>query len=471
MVLGDDPSCPSEQAPKVWVRTELESADFGDKRLNVRLLKIVEKFLTKPQASIPEAMGAWADTKGTYRFINNAKVTPEKILEPHRQKTLRRMEEQPVILAVQDTTDLNFTAHPATQGLGTIGSSVNFRGMLVHTTLAFTPERVPLGIIAQHSWVRPEEELGKSASRKGRSLEQKESIKWLNSLEAAESLQQQISDVKVISVGDREADIFDLATRARKTKCGVLFRASENRRVEHEERYLWPFLEAQPVAAALEMTLPVKKTKKKRSATVELRFARVRIFAPKERRDKEAPVELDAVYVKEINPPPGTPPLSWKLLTTLSVTTVEEALTIVNYYSVRWGIEVFHRILKTGCRIEERQLQTADGLRACLALDSLVAWWILFLTTFGRRAPDLPCDVVFEEYEWKALYCFFHKTRRPPQTPPSLNEAIGMIARIGGFLCRKRDGDPGPTVLWRGLQELSTICSAWFAFGPERVST
>jgi len=216
------------------------------------------------------------------------------------------------------------------------------------------------------------------------------------------------------------------------------------------------------------MLVPVKKSKKVRTATLELRFVPVTICAPRLRRAAEDPIPLYAVYVNEPNPPAGIAPLSWMLLTTIPISGVEEAMTIVGYYTARWGIEVFHRILKSGCRIEERQLHTAEGLRKCLALDSIVAWRIQFLTMLGREAPDLPCDVVFEEYEWKALYCFVHRTTHPPESPPALSEAIKLVARVGGFLARKGDGVPGPMVLWRGLQELATISFAWFAFGPER---
>lgn len=155
------------------------------------------------------------------------------------------------------------------------------------------------------------------------------------------------------------------------------------------------------------------------------------------------------------------------LLTTIEVGDVEAAAKIVEYYTVRWSIELFHRILKSGCRIEKRQFETADALRNLLAIDSLVAWRIQLVTMLGRALPDLPCDVVFEAHEWKALYCYVHQTPKPPESPPSLREAVRLVARIGGFLGRKGDGQPGMTVLWRGLQGLTWITFAWLNFGPE----
>jgi len=374
-----------------------------------------------------------------------------------------------VVLAVQDTTSLNYTSHPATKGLGTIGAG-NFpaRGMHVHTTIAYTPQRVPLGVIDQQTWIRPQEELGKKADRQRKPIEDKESLKWFRSLQATEDIQQENPDVTLVNVGDREADIYDLIKYAVGLKCKLLVRATCDRQIEDEGDRLWQHMEAQPVAETRCMLVPHKKTKKLREATVELRFAAVTICPPRARKHQEPSLDIYAVYLNEPHPPEGTERLSWMLVTTMGVTSVEEAWTVVEYYAVRWSIEVFHRILKTGCRIEKRQLQSAEGLRKCLALDTLVAWRIQLLTILGREVPDLPCDVAFEEHEWKALYCFVHKTTEPPATPPRLGEAILMVARIGGFLARKSDGHPGATVLWRGLHELTTICFAWFAFGPGR---
>jgi hypothetical protein len=451
MPIDSRPPEQTDQDANGWVRTELESVDFGDKRLNKRGIKILHKLYGQPQSSIPQTMGSWGETKAAYRFISNPKVTPEKILKPHQKSTLSRIQEHPVVLAVQDTTELNYTAHKSTEGLGTIGSSSKLRGMHVHTTMALTPDRVPLGIIDQYTWIRPETEYGKKVKRKQKPIEEKESIKWLISLKATEAIQEENPDVQLINVGDREADIYDLFKYASGLTSQLLVRGSWDRCVDHEENHLWPYLEAQPVAATLEITVPHKKSRKLRTATAQLRYASVTIRPPRARRDKEKSVNIYAVYLHEPDPPKDADRLSWMLLTTIPVANTQEALTIVDFYAARWSIEVFHRILKSGCKIEKRQQQTAERLRKCLALDSLVAWRIQLLTMLGRETPDLPCDVVFEDYEWKALYCYVHKTTEPPAEPPPLNEAVLRT-----------------TVLWRGLQQLTTISFAWFAFGPGR---
>ena len=470
MSLGFCFALDSRKDASLWLGAELATGDFGDERLNKRATSILESFCAQPQVSIPEAAGTWAQTKAVYRFLSNPKVTPEKILKPHQEASHSRIRANTVVLAVQDTTALNYTTRPATEGLGAISQVSSSRGMLVHTTIAYSTERVPLGVIQQACWIRPKEEFGKKVKRKQKLIKDKESSKWFNSLEATEAVQHEHPDAIVVNVGDREADIYDLFKYGTGLKSKLLVRASANRRVEHDEGKLWAHIEAQPVAKSLVMAVPNKKDKKLREAAVELRYACVSIRAPGDRWNKEPSVPVYAVYLNEPDPPQGTEPLSWMLLTTLEVNSAEEAIKIVEYYAVRWSIEVFHRILKSGCRIEDRQLQTADRLRNCLALYTLVAWRIQQLTMLGRETPDLPCNLVFEEYEWKALYCFVHETTEPPAKPPSLGEAVKMVARLGGFLARKSDGYPGATVLWRGLQRLNTISSSWRLFGPGRQS-
>jgi hypothetical protein len=450
-----------------WIEDEFSSVDLGDERLNRRLLSIIQSFCSQPDASIPQATGSWDKTKGAYRFMDNPKATPVKILKPHCEATTSRIREEKVVLVPQDTTYLNFTHHPETEGLGTIATDPNLRGMLVHSTLAFTPQRTPLGLIGQQTWIRPVEEYGKKHQRYEKSIHQKESRKWLASLQATEEIQKETPGTLLINIGDREADIYELFLQANSYHCHLLVRGSWDRRVEHPEKYLWSYLEAQPRAATLSVTIPRKEKKPERLATVEIRFAPVTLRAPRNNRSSVPFLQIWAIYVNEPSPPDGEEPLSWLLLTTLKVESIEEAIRYVEYYAVRFSIELFHKVLKSGCKIEKYQLKTAERLIRCLAIDSVVAWRVMFLTMMGRAVPDLPSTVLFEEHEWKSLYCFAHQVQKPPQDPPPLGEAVGLVAQLGGFLGRKSDGHPGVQVLWRGMKILSVISGAWTAFGPE----
>lgn len=451
----------------VWVRAEFGAAVLGDGRLNHRLISIVESFCAKPEASIPKAMNTWDKIKGAYRFLNNVKVTHQNIMEPHRLQTQSRITKERVVLAVQDTTTLDYSHHPETEDLGNICTSQRLKGMLVHTTLCFTPERVPLGIIHQHTWVRPLEEYGKKKDRRKRRIDEKESQKWLNSLDATERVQSESPGVLLINVGDREADIYELFRVAieKDYSCRLLVRAAQNRLVEESERRLWTFLESLPIAATLEVEIPRRGKTRARRANLELRYGSVTLLPPQHRDNPELlPIRLCAVYVHEPSPPDGIEPLCWRLLTTLEVESVEDAILCVDYYAVRYSIELFHKVLKSGCKIEERQLETAEALRRCLALDSVVAWRIMFMTMIGRTAPDVPCTVIFENDEWKALYCFIHKVKKPPTEPLRLGEATRMLARLGGFIGRKSDGHPGASAIWCGMQRLKDITMAWNIF-------
>lgn len=455
-----------------WATAECAGAGFGDARLDRRLVKIVASFTAAPMSSIPQASGGWADAKATYRFLDNDKVEPEIIYERHRQSVLGRAKDKPVVLAVADTTMLDYTSHPETEGLGPLADKVH-HGMLVHPTLLVTPTREPLGVVDVQTWVRDIDEFGSSNStRKSRDVSEKESRKWLGSMDAAETLQDDLGpSTQVVSVFDREGDVYEvLATsQLEERRSRLLVRAQADRRLQHPQQRIWDHLAAQPVASTVAIEVPRKVRKQSRVAELSLRFARITVQPPSHRPKSEGnlPIEIYAVYAHEDHPPPDDKdkPVSWMLLTTVPVESAEEAWTIVQWYACRWQIEILFKVLKSGCAAEERQLETAELLKRCLAIDLVVAWRILYLTMAGRETPDLPCTVVFEDYEWKALWVFVAKSRSAvPATTPTLREATRMIGRLGGHLGRKHDGEPGILTMWRGLQRLPDIAEMWQVF-------
>lgn len=450
-----------------WIETEFQTLDLGDARLNKRLKLTVENIFKEPTASIPKAMRTWKDTKGAYRLFDNHNVSHKKILTSHQQTSQKRIGQFDVVLAVQDTTSLNYTKHTSKKDMGSLGSNKNIRGMYVHTTAAYTVEGIPLGIIHQKPWVRPREEFGKKKERKNKFFEEKESIKWYESLEATENIQQQIPDTKIISVGDRESDIFELFHRANSMKIELLIRAAQNRCIDEGYHKLWSYMHAQPISKSIKIQIPRNKNQKKRKGIVDIRYAKVHIKPPKTQPTLK-PVVLNAVFVHESNPPAGSEPISWMLLTTLEIQSSEDAIKCVEYYAIRWNIEVFHKILKSGCKIEERQLVGTKNIEVFLAVCSVVAWRIQLLTMLGRTVPNLPCSAVFEECQWQALYCFVNETIEPPTEAPSLQEAIILIGKLGGFLNRTQDKYPGVKTIWLGLQKLEVITDSWKSFGPKK---
>jgi len=446
-----------------WAEVEFGNCALGDERLNRRLVTLAQDFYAQPTASIPRACGGdRAKTKAAYRFLDNDQTTLTTLMEPHHRATEARMAAHDVVLAVQDSTSLNYTAHPATEGLGPVGNSIKAQGLQLHSTLAMTTDGTPLGFVDVQCWARDAEAFGKRATRNERTVEDKESSKWLDSYRATAKLQERLPGTTVVNIGDREADIFELFALAQETEQGpkLLVRAMHNRRVKTEQKLLWPTLEAQPVAGVQVVKVPRQGSRPAREAALSVRFAKVELAKPMGRRGQA--LSVWAVLAREEQPPEGVAlPLEWMLLTTMQVETFEEAIEKLHWYTRRWTIEVLHRILKSGCRIEDRQLGQADRLEACLAIDLVVAWRIHHLNKLGRDTPDVPCTAYFEDHEWKALIAFTTKNPVPPPEPPTLREAIRRIAGLGGFLGRKRDGEPGTQTLWIGLQRLDDIAAMY----------
>jgi Transposase DNA-binding/Transposase Tn5 dimerisation domain len=453
-----------------WAVTEFAEAELGDVRRRQRVITVATQLAQQPGASFAEACGSGAALKATYRLLANEAVAPEELLASHVGATYERALRVPVVLAVQDTTELDWTRHPATRGLGPLGSP-SHQGLMVHTTVAFTPERVPLGLLAQEVWARDPEVVGQRATRKQRPLREKESRKWLQSVAAVNAARQECPATAFVSVGDREADVYDLFVMEREAGVNLLVRAAWDRRVAHEERYLWATVLAQPATEIVSVSVPRHKEQPARTAVLMLRYTAVELCPPCHRRGEGLPsVTVWAVHVVEEYPPVGIEPLEWLLLTTCAVTSGIDAQERVEWYACRFGIEVWHKVLKSGCRIEARQLESADRLQRCLTLFSVIAWRILYATMLSRTLPELPCTVLLALEEWQALYCATHHTPTPPPTPPTLQEAVRWIARLGGFLGRPGDGVPGVTVLWRGFQHLADLTRMYCLLRPSSLT-
>jgi hypothetical protein len=459
--LGD---APRPESPAHWAEEEFGTLRLYDKRLKERLYSIAQDFYARPQGNIPEACGCKARTMGAYRFFQNSKVTMDVVVSAHTEATIERIKRHGVVLAPQDTTTLNYTTHPMTRGLGPVNHKDDtLIGLLLHDTLAFTEEGTPLGILDAQCWARDPQERGKKYRRKQLPIEQKESMKWLRSYRKVAEVQKLCPETMLVSIGDRESDIYDLFLEASKDPDGpkVLVRAEKTRNRKVGQQFLWDFMAKGDVAGSLKIHVPRSGSRKARDTWIDIRFAEVELKAPTAHRSSP-PVKVWAVYVLEKDCEEALPsPIEWMLLSTVEVKSFEDAQRLVEWYSGRWGIEVYHRTLKSGCRIKDRQLSTANRIETCLGIDMVVAWRIYHLTMLGREVPELPCTVFFNDIEWKALCCYVNKTPSPPQEPPSMSEAIYMVGRIGGHLGRKSDGFPGTQTLWRGLQRLDTAAEMY----------
>ena len=458
--------CPNCDPPRPgWVHREFGGARLGDPRLQRRLFDLAEAFYARPQAAIPEACGSAAAAKAAYRFFDHDRVGMDVLLEPHRQATAARMRREPLVLVAQDSSSLRFTPARTMQGIGPISSAVDGpQGLLVHSALAFTPQGLPLGILHMQCWARDPAEFGKRRQCNDKAIEDKESHKWLAALGPVGAAAAQCPSTRIVTLSDRESDIYEYLLAAHEQGRDVVLRAREKKRgLADELHQLWPHLMLGPVAGSCTLQVPRRGAQPARTAEMELRFQAVTL-APPAGKPGLAALPVWLVLARETAPPPeAKQPLEWLLLSSVPVAGLADAIERVQWYAVRWGIEVFHRVLKSGCLIEERRLGTADRLEACLAIDAVVAWRIHHLTYLGRATPELPCTAVFADDEWQAVVAF--QTRKPPpQQPPPLRDMIRAVARLGGFLGRKGDGEPGTETLWRGLQRMDDIAEAFRRF-------
>jgi hypothetical protein len=369
---------------------------------------------------------------------------------------------------VQDTTQVDLSHHPHTAGVGYV-QDLKHTGFLLHSTLMVTPQREPLGLIQQQVWVRDPVNFKKRAKRHVLATAEKESQKWLTSLQAVAASQKELPETQLVSVGDSEADVYALFAEGERLGQAFLVRGCRDRLILNAEvQHIWQHVTAQPVSASLEVEIPRQDQRPMRKATLSIRLAQVELKVPKREKARQDYAHLTAwaILAKEEHPPEAVETIEWRLLTNVPTLNGAQAGTRVDWYSCRWAVEMFQRVLKSGCRLEERQFDDRENFQRYLAVDSIVAWHVLYLVLYGREHPDLPCDVVLAVHEWQALYCFVHKTQQPPEQTPTLDEAIQWIARLGGFTASRKHA-PGTTVMWRGLSRLADISQAWSVFHPD----
>jgi transposase-like protein/transposase Tn5 family protein len=437
---------------------ELRFADLGDRRLNRRLERLATALADRPAASVPHALGDWGQAKAAYRFWDNDRVADADIRAAHRRATVARLPDEGTVLALQDTTGLNYSGHKAVRGLGYL-SRRHRRGLWMHTLPAADGDGVPLGVVHQEVWARPPGRFGRRRSRARRPTARKESRRWLAGLREAAALAGPRRSVVVVA--DREADLFDPFAAPRPAGVDLLVRARPRRRLHGDARLLGEAAAAAPVLASLTVTLPRADDRPARTATLALRSAAVTLERPSvhPRRRSLRPVPVGVVLAEQTDAPPGEAPLRWLLLTTRPAATAEAAAQAVRWYGRRWLIERLHFVLKSGCRVEGLQLGTAARLRRALATYLIVAWRLLWLTYEARRRPDGPCEAVLDATERGLLLRHFRLPADGP--PPTLREAVRLVARLGGFLNRRGDGEPGVKCLWRGWQELQAILKGY----------
>jgi hypothetical protein len=455
-----------------WADEIVGEIALGDARREERLRVLIETLAEQGGRPIPQACETWAATNAAYRFFDNAHVDPAVISQSLARATAARCQGEELVLGVQDTTSFDYSTHQKTVGLGPLESPTR-RGLFVHTTLAVSTKGVPLGVLDRQVWARDPEDVGKRHRRKELPIEAKESAKWLHGL--ANTAGYLGPEQRMLVVADREADVYELFALAHELKVDWLIRARHDRKLAGAEGQLLAAVAGMPPCLCTTVEVAGADKRPGRQARLEVRRATVVLVPPKREQGVDAhwwqahpqterlaprplePVRVGVVLATEIDPPAVGEPVRWLLLTSLPVETTEQVLTCIGYYSLRWLVERYHFVLKSGCQVERLQLETAQRLERALAVYAGVAWRLLWLTHEARVQPQRPCTVVLDDDAWRLLWVLTAGPQPLPASPPDLRTAIRQIAQLGGFLGRKHDGEPGVKTLWRGLSRLSDM--------------
>lgn len=451
---------------------ELQGIDLGDKRLNERSQMLLETLAADPSASINAACNGWPETRAAYRLFDNENVEPEKILQPHRQATERRIAEEDVVLVVQDTTELDFTTHPTTDA-GVLNTEHRF-GFYDHSHVAFTPGHVCLGVLDVDFYSRDPQSLGQAKERQGDPIETKESYRWLEGYRLASELAGRHPETQIVSVADCECDIYDIFVEAERheTPADFVIRARVDRSTPERDpqaggaayRKVRDEAASSKLLTRQHVELPKTAKREARQATLEVRVQEVRVKPPHARSSLPS-VTFHVVLVEEVGGPGDGTDVSWLLITSLPIGSVDGVLRIIDYYVARWPIETFFRTYKTGCRVEDIQLETNHRLLNALMFYKIIAWRVMHVTVLGRECPDLSCEAVFAKEEWKSVWQIVEKEPPPPQ-PPRLGEFIPVLAELGGYNRRSQDHPPGAQAIWVGIRRMTDFALAWLTFGP-----
>lgn len=455
---------------------ELEGINLGDERLNKRSRKMIESFSADPQASCNAACSGWSETVGAYRFLDNPSVTPEKILKPHIEKTKERIKEHPVVLIAQDTTELDYSKHPPKDSRCL--NTEDRRGLYDHTHVALTPNGLNLGVVGVEYFDRDPEELGQSKERSKLPIEEKESHRWLEGYRLASKIACDCPQTQVVSVADREADLYDIFLEADKQAAlnthfaDFVIRAKINRSLLERDPEAGPHaykkvrdqVSQSELRSTQILNLPATPKRAARQAKLEIRAIRVTVKPPHTRSSSPV-VSYNVVLVEEIDGPNDGTDVCWLLITSLPIDTLEEIQLVIDYYVGRWPIEVFFRVFKTGCKVEEIQLETLSRLKNCLAFYKIIAWRVMYVTHLNRESPSLPCSILFEDYEWKPVWSVV--TKKPlPKTTPTLAQFMPLLTQLGGYNNRATEPPPGPQVMWVAIRRMTDLAIAWLTFGP-----
>lgn len=399
----------------------------------------MQRLAAKPTVGVPQACRGWGETIAAYRFFDNEEVQWATILEPHWQQTQQRMAAHPVVLCLQDTTELDFNGRQA-MGLGPLSFEAQ-RGMYLHPTYAVTPDRVPLGVLDAWMWAR------EAKDKQGKRGGLKESLRWIEGYERVAEAAPCLPQTRLVYVADREADMIALMVRAQDlgTPADWLIRSTHDRALPEGAKLWSAASEGEPIGE-IAFTMGSRHGVKARQVRQHVWLRRIELPA-----GKGQSVAATCLVAREFDAPAGVKPIEWHLLTNREATTLAQAIELIDWYRARWEIEILFNVLKNGCRVEALQLGSIERLERALALFLVVAWRIAYLMRMGRTCPDLDAELFFDADEIRSAY-LLTEVQQPAR--PKLNAVLRLIAQLGGFLGRTGDGEPGAKAIWLGLRDV-----------------
>ena len=434
-----------------WAEKEFGGAPLGDQRLSDRLVNGARAKAEKPgRAFSSVAQGDWPAVKAYYRMIDQPEesaVSMPNILAPHREQTVRRVKGQQTVLCIQDGTDVDYNGLAECKGLGVIGTNQTgalSRGLHLHTTLAVATNGLPLGVLRSECTAPQLKSPDDKRPAGAIPIEEKDTFCWIEALRDIMELAADIPQTQLISVCDRETDFFELFDEQRRNPCvDLLVRAKHNRNISDEPFKLFDALRQAPPEVEIVVQVPRQSARPKRSkqkarpkrparaARLSVRYLNVTLQSPHYHKDKE-PIQVWAIHAWEEDPPPNAEAVEWFLLTTKEITSPEKAMECVRWYCLRWRIEDWHRVLKSGCRIEDMAHNTAECLRRAMAINLVIAWRIMLMTLLGRETPELPAEVLFSNLEIKVLRAYAKKTLESAVAVGRSGDLGGATRRIPG---------------------------------------
>jgi hypothetical protein len=457
-----------DDAADTWLDKELAGCHLADERLNKRLRKLLAQVGGAMGQSIPFVCQDWANTKAAYRFFSNERVTEADILAGHFLSTHDRMvRHDGLILMLHDTTEFTYQREKP-EAIG-ITKSVNsgrdkagrlrshtLCGIMMHSSLAISVDGLPLGIAAVKFWTRDKFKGTAALKRKINPtrvpIEQKESIRWLDNLRQSTEL---LDDPgRCVHIGDRESDIYELFCAAQGIGTHFLIRTCVDRLAGEGDHTISNEM-AEVVVKGLHR-IDVRDSNGNRDrATLEIRYRKIRVLPPIGKQKRYPALDLTVIHATERDTPKSRKKIEWKLITNLPVHSHHNAIEKIEWYARRWKIEVFHKILKSGCRAEEAKLRTAQRLTNLIAVFCILAWRIFWMTMLNRCKPDVSPGLALAEIELTVLDHLVNDTAPPDRK--TLSYYLTKIARLGGYLARASDPPPGNTVMWRGMSRLTDI--------------